>query len=283
MPAPQASVMQQFARAQFTSFALTVPTNWQDPQGDPAAGQYSQAFKDSEKTTSPGSPPLFLAATMNKYHTDTQKMLIAKIGSFLDTTCSAICSAWSQWQTAATFAEMFVNGPAINGGVLVGPPWAPVIIAEGAVSTPNLMKFTTVIANVIGQAWLTYTSPITIAAPFTSHPMMAMWAAPSVPAPIPNEVPIPWSSLLHIPTLLEAPLLKSQMIAQLGDPQAPFAPQIFDAICTAFSQCFTTWMSTTMLNNVICVGGACPTMSTPIPVPGPIVMALAQMLPGGIT
>src|SRR5271154_1981708 len=101
MPAPQASAMQQLARLKFTSFALTVPTGWQDPSGDPAPSQYGKAFKDSEKTTAPGAPPLFQPATMNKYHTDAQKMHIAKIGAFIDTTCSAICTAWDTWQKAA--------------------------------------------------------------------------------------------------------------------------------------------------------------------------------------
>ena len=101
MPAPQASAMQQLARLKFTSFNLKVPQNWQEPSGDPAAKHYGDAFKPEEKATAPaGMPPLFQPASLNKYHTDTQKMHIAKIGAFIDGTCSAICWAWSQWQTA---------------------------------------------------------------------------------------------------------------------------------------------------------------------------------------
>src|SRR5688572_2553626 len=98
MPAPQASMMQQMARLKMTSFSLKVPQNWQQPSGE-EGDQFGKAFKPEEKTTSPGMPPLFQAATLNKYHTDAQKMHIAKIGKFIDGTCSAICSAWSQWQS----------------------------------------------------------------------------------------------------------------------------------------------------------------------------------------
>src|SRR5262245_21371722 len=105
MHAPQASAMQQLARLKFTSCGRRVPTNWQEPKGD----QYSRAFKDNERTSSPGMPPLFQPASLNKYHTDTQKMHIAKTGSFIDSICSAICSAWSQWQSAATMVGVVIN------------------------------------------------------------------------------------------------------------------------------------------------------------------------------
>src|SRR5436190_13174129 len=99
MPAPQATLFKQAARLKFTSFNLKVPQNWKQPQGEDA-DHFSQAFKPNEKVSTPGMPPLFQPATLNKYHTDTQKMHIAKIGGFIDKTCDAIASAWSKWQTA---------------------------------------------------------------------------------------------------------------------------------------------------------------------------------------
>src|SRR6266850_2477890 len=101
MPAPQASAVSQLARLKFTSFSLKVPQGWKDPQGA-AADHYGRAFKPEEKATAPGMPPLFQPASLNKYHTDAQKMHIGKIGSFIDDITKAICSAWSQWQSMAT-------------------------------------------------------------------------------------------------------------------------------------------------------------------------------------
>jgi hypothetical protein len=280
MPAPQASAMQQLARAKFMSFALKVPTNWQDPSGDPAAKQYGQAFSDSEKATVPGTPPLFIAASANKYHTDTQKMLIAKIGSFLDQTCSAICSAWSTWQSTVTMSGIIINGPAISLGQLVGAPWQMTIMGAGAVSTPNLMKFTKVIASVISQAWTMFQSSVTFASPFPAFPAFAAFPGPVAP-PIPSQVPIPFMSLFQVPVSLQAALLKTQMIGQLGDPQAPFAPQIFEAISTAFEQCFDIWKTTTIVTKIMGTGPI-PTFAPPFVPVGPVVMGTGNMLPTGL-
>src|SRR5688572_27462126 len=162
MPAPQASAMQQFARLKFTSFNIKVPQNWQNPSGDPDAKHYGDAFPAGEKTTAPGAPPLFQPASMNKYHTDAQKMHIDKIGKFIDGICSAICSAWSTWQSAATMVGVMITGPVASVGQVVGPPWTPLILAQGPKETPMLMKYTNVVANVLGTAWLAYTATIKV-------------------------------------------------------------------------------------------------------------------------
>ena len=118
---------------------MTVPTNWQDPSGDPAANQYGNAFKASEKMTAPGSPPLFMPASMNKYHTDTQKMHIAKIGSFIDDDVLGDLLGVEQLAVErATMAGIMINGPVAAGGTLVGPPLtAARSWRRRAVSTPN--------------------------------------------------------------------------------------------------------------------------------------------------
>ncbi len=279
MPAPQASMMQQFARLKFTSFALSVPTNWQDPSGDPAAKQYGDAFQPSEKATAPGSPPLFIPASMNKYHTDTQKMLIAKIGSFLDQTCSAICSAWSTWQSTAVLTNVMINGPTASAGMLKGMPLKGIIMAEGAISTPNLEKFTNVIATVIDSAWTEFTATVTVAPPLPWYPAFTMFPGPMAP-PMPN-IPVPFMQLMQVPVSISAQMMKPQMISQLGDPQAPFAPQIFESICTAFEQCYDLWKAATMVTNVLGTGPV-PLYAPPFVPAGPVVMGMGNMTPGGL-
>ena len=71
MPAPQASMMQQLAKLQFQSFAIKLPTDWRQPQGNPAAKQYSDAFPPADRAgcRRPMPPALFLPASMNKNHT----------------------------------------------------------------------------------------------------------------------------------------------------------------------------------------------------------------------
>lgn len=268
-------MMQQLARAKFMSNALRVPTNWQNPSGDPGAQHYGKAFKDTEKSVPPGAPPLFTPASPNKYHVDTQKMLIGKFGDFIDKTSSAVCSAWNQWQTGAMFAGFIVTGPVAAVGVLSSPvPIGPLILAQGANTTPNLMKYTNVVGNVLQQqftAWaLTVKSP---GLPF--YPAYAAVPTPVAP-PMPN-VPFPLIAFTSGTTLMGASTLKPLMVGQLADPTAPFHQELFDALATAIEACFMTWLGSTMVNNVMAIASG----GTPIsPIPA---VGTAMMPPGGLT
>ncbi len=277
MPAPQASMMQQLARLKFTSFALKVPKGWQDPSGDPAATQYGQAFKDSDKATVPGMPPLVQPASLNKYHTDTQKMHIAKIGAFIDNTCSAICSAWSQWQSTATLVGVMITGPVASLGQVVGPPLMPLILASAPMSSPMEMKYSNVIASVIGTSWLSFTATVKVPA-MPWYPLFA--AVPSPVAPPTPNIPCPFAALVQVPVSISCQAMKSQMIGQLADPNAPFNAELFESICDAFEKCYLTWKVSTMVTNVLGTGPV-PVFAPPYVPVGPVVGGVGIMTPGG--
>jgi hypothetical protein len=278
MPAPQASAMQQLARLKFTSFSLKVPTNWSQPQGK-AGEQYDKAFKPNEKASSPGMPPLFQPASLNKYHTDTQKKLISNFGDFIDNTCSAICSAWSQWQTAATMVGVLINAVTATGGQIVGPPWTPLILASAPKSTPNEMKYSNVIAQVIGTAWLTFTATVKV----TGMPWYPAFAAvPSPVAPPMPNIPCPFAALMQVPVSISCQILKGQMVAQLGDPRAPFMAELFESIADAFEKTYNLWKVSTMVTNVLGTGPV-PTFAPPFVPVGPVVAGVGTMTPGGFT
>ena len=76
--------MKQLARAKFMSFNLTVPSEWEDPSKDPDAANFNDAFKDNERSSKPDPAGLFRPATLNKYHTDVQKMMNARLGGYMD-------------------------------------------------------------------------------------------------------------------------------------------------------------------------------------------------------
>ena len=271
-------MMKQLARLQFSSFQLKVPQNWQAPSGDPGAKHYSDAFKPEEKQTSPvAGAPLFLPASMNKYHTDTQKMHQAKVGAFIDGMCDAICSAWSQWQSTASMAGIVINAVAAFGGKVVGPPLAPLILASAPKSSPSELKYSQVISTVIGNAWLQYTMAFTVKG-MPWYPAFATMALPIAP-PTPN-VPCPIVAISAGTSLAGKNLMKPQMISQLGDPRAPFHAELFDAICDAFEKCLTLWETSTMVTNVIGVGPV-PTFAPPYVPLGPVMGGTGTMLPGG--
>lgn len=279
MPAPQASAMQQLARLKFTSFNLKVPTGWKQPSGDPAAKQYGDAFKPSEKVTAPGMPPLFQPASLNKYHTDTQKMHIQKIGDFIDGVCSAICSAWSQWQSTAVMTGVVINAVTAVGGQIVGPPWTPLILASAPKSTPNEAKYSRVIATVIGTAWLSFTATVKV----TGMPWYPAFAAvPSPVAPPAPNIPCPFAALTQVPASISMSALKGQMIGQLGDPDAPFNKELFESIADAFEKTYNLWKVSTMVTNVLGTGPV-PTFAPPYVPVGPVVGGVGNMTPGGFT
>lgn len=277
MPAPQASVMSQLARTKFMSFQLKVPSNWKQPSGEDGK-QYNDAFADNEKAVPPGAPPLFLPATANKYHVDAQKMHIAKIGKFIDDTTNAICSAWSTWQSGASIVGITIAGPSAIGGQIVGPPMGPLILAQGPKNTPNEMKYTNVIANVLGTAWTTFTATVKI-------PGLPWWpayaAVPSPVAPPMPNTPNPFAMLTQVPVSIMANTTKPQMIAQLGDPQAPFHKELFESIATAFEQCYDLWKVSCQVTKVMPT--LAPTTFAPPAVPvGVVVGGQAIMPPGGL-
>jgi hypothetical protein len=273
MPAPQASMMQQLARATFTSFGLTVPTNWREPSGS-AADHYRRALKPEEKMTAPGVPPLFQPASLVKHHTDTQKMHIARIGDFVDKTCSAVCSAWSQWQTLATFSGFVVAGPMASVGVLSGPALEPLILASAPMTTPMLAKYSMAIASTVSNAFTTWQATVTSPGlPF--YPAYAAVPTPIAP-PVPNA-PFPLSAFTSMSDLMSKNMLKPQMNAALGDPQAPFHAQLFESIAKAIEDCFASWLASTQVTNVVAVASGGSPIS-PIPAVG-----TAAMPSGGLT
>lgn len=286
MPPPQASAMQQLARLKFSSFNLKVPQNWKDPEGD-AADHYGRAFQPGETSSTPGTPPLFQPASLNKYHTDIQKMHIAKVGKFIDDTCSAICTAWTWWQKGnltppvpgAALVGVVINAVTALGGQLVGAPWTPLILLNAPKAGPMELKYSTVIANVIGTAWLTFTATVKV----TGMPWYPAFAAvPSPIAPPAPNVPCPFAALTQVPVSISASVLKAQMIAQFADPQAPFHQELFEAIADAFEKTYNLWKATTMVTNVLGTGPV-PTFAPPVVPVGPVVAGVGNMIPGGLT
>lgn len=271
-------MMKQLARLKFSQNSIKVPDKFQQPQGE-AGDHYNKAFKPEEKVTTPAMtvPPLFTPHTMNKYNTDVQKMLTDKIGKYMDGICTAICSAWSQWQSMATLVGVNVMGPTAMGGNVVGPPWMPLILASAPMSTPQEMKFSKTIAQVISNAWQQYQSTIKVMG-MPWYPMFA--AVPSPVAPPTPNIPCPVQALMQVPVSLMPMTMCSQMKGQHGDPQAMYHKEIFDAVCDAFDKCFTLWKTSTMVTNVLGTGPV-PTFAPPYVPVGPVMGGVANMTPGG--
>ena len=268
-------MMKQLARLQFASFQIKVPEGFKPPQGDPAAQHYADAFSASEKSTQPvmAVPPLFLPHTMNKLHTDVQKMLHAKVGAFIDGVCDAICSAWSAWAMEAKLMGVVVTTSMAMGGQVVSAiQMGPMIIAQGPKASPMEMKFTRAVANAFSMQWNLYTLGIKVA----GLPWYPAYIAPLPPGPVPPapNTPCPIKAISTASAALSKNALKPLMIANLGDPTAPYHKELFDAIAHAIEQSLLAYEATTMVKNVMPIAAA-----AGFPV-GPVA-GVANMMPGG--
>jgi hypothetical protein len=267
-------MMKQAARLKFTSFNLKVPQNWRNPAGD-AGDHYGRAFQPAEKSSQPGMPMLFQPASLNKYHTDTQKMHNAEIGGFIDGMCSAICSAWSQWQSMASMTGVMITANVASVGQVVGPPLLPLIMLNAPKDKPMKAKYAMVIANVINTTWLQYTATIKVPG-LPWYPLFTAFPGPVAP-PTPN-VPVNVAALTQMPP--QPALMKQQMVSQLADPAAPFHSELFESICDAFDKMFKLWQASTMVTNVLGTGPS-PTFAPPYVPAGPVIGGVGNMLPGG--
>jgi hypothetical protein len=276
MPAPQASMMQNLAKLKFQSFAIKLPTNWQQPPPGRPADQYRKAFKPDELASVP-TPGLFLPASVNKYHCDTARKISGDFSDFIDGICSAICSAWSQWQSLASMTGILINAVSASLGQVVGPPLMPLILASAPKTTPQQLKYSMAIANAISNGWLSYTATIKIPG-LPLYPAFAAFPGPVAP-PMPN-VPVPVIALTQVTVPVSMQLLKMQMIGNLGDPMAVHHQQLFESIADAFEKCFQLWQTTTMVTNVLGTGPI-PTFAPPFVPAGPVLGGIGNMLPGG--
>lgn len=271
-------MMQQLAKLKFRSLAIKLPKDWRQPQGQDGK-MLVDALKPEERMAIPNPMALFQPASTIKYHVDTANQIGEKFEKFIDGIISAICSAWSEWQSMTTMAGIIVAGPVATGGQLAGPPLLPLILKSAPMATPNEMKYSNAVAQAMNTAWLAYTATIKIPG-LPIWPMFAAFPSPVVP-PTPNPVPAPLMSMVQVDATLQVEALKGMMIMNLGDPTALHHMQLFESIADAINKCFTIWKASTMFNNIMGVG-ATPSMALPIPVPGPVV-GTAIMSPGGIT
>ncbi len=276
MPAPQAAMLKNMARAMFKAHAIQLPVNWQQPSGK-AGEQYVDAFKPSERAVPPDPSALFIPASPNKYHVDTANSISNKFGTFIDGVCDAVAQAWGQFHSMAMLTGIVINGPVAAGGTLVGPPLTPLIIASAPKATANEIKYSKTIATVIGTAFTQWQNAVKVPG-LPWYPAFALFPSPMAP-PMPN-IPTPLVAIgaAGMSSMMDS-ALSGQMTSQLGDPQAQHHKELFDSIAKAVFSTFTLWHTTTMVNNVLGMGPV-PTFAPPFVPAGPVLCGNNIPVPG---
>ncbi len=276
MPAPQKSQLAEMAKLNFKAKAIGLPVKWKTPTGE----QYAKAFAMSELVNPPDAASVFLAKSPNKYHVETQKEIGKGFADFIEKICGALCDAIDKWMKLTSIAGMVITGPVgvVAPGNVVGPPLMPFILASAPVNTPQLMKYSKAIAQVVSTAWQQWQMGL---AGQLMYPAFAAFPGPMAP-PMPC-VPMPLIAFSSPGEAMLSPAtLKAQMIANLGDAEALHHKELFDAVAQAFNTTFTLFKATTMVQNVLGTGPI-PTFAPPFVPVGPVVGGTSVPTPGVLT
>ncbi len=266
-------MLSQLVKVNFISKGIKLPMDWSQP-----GEQYNDAFKPGEITAAPNSPMnLFRDATLNKYHVDTARTIGKQYEKYIDGICGAICEAVDKWMKMTMITSALINGPVgvVLPGSFVGPPLMPLIMATAPKNTPQETKYSNAVASAVGTLWQAWQAGLM---GNLMYPAFAAFPGPVAP-PLPN-IPLP---LIAFSSSGESGLspstLKATMDANLADPKAQHASDLFDAIARAFNPVFQTFKASTLVQNVLGTGPI-PTFAPPFVPAGPVVMGTVVPTPG---
>lgn len=273
MPFMSGAALGQLAKMNFTSKGTALPVQWEKPEGtirSSGSEMFTEAFPLLERIVPPNAPTnLFREPTLNRYHVGSAGKIGGLFADYIDGICKAISGGISMWlpMTVVNVSPIIAITGMLTPGGVVGPPLMPLILASGApMSTPMEIKYSTAIANAVGTGWQMWHSTLLGTVMFS--PDFAVFPGPFHP-PTPN-IPMPIITLSSPgESMLSPSALGGAMMANLGDPKALHAKELFDSVAGAFDTAFLAFKAATLLNNVMGMGPI-PTFAPPVVPVGPV-------------
>ena len=187
----------------------------------------------------------------------------------------AIKQAHRAWQSSATLIGVTVTSVTASGGMIVGPPLTPLIIAALPGKNASEQKLVKAVATVVGNTWFLFTTTVRVPG-LPWYPTFA--AVPSPVAPPTPNVPVPFAALTQVAGLISVGVMKPQVMAQLAPDKS--AEKVVDAALRAFEQFILLWRTMTLVTNVLGTGPV-PSFAPPFVPMGPVVGGVGNMTPGG--
>ncbi|NOZ02303.1 MAG: hypothetical protein GXP54_10500 [Deltaproteobacteria bacterium] len=266
MPAVQAQVLAQMAKANFKAKAIRLPLDFK--------GFTDQAPFGAKDQKTPNAAAMFIPPSTLSYHVDTANVIGKNVEELIDACADAIGKGMSQWQAGAKFTGVLINGPvgmAIPGS-LVAPPFmsGPMLFSmvDMAGRQPTFIQYARSITFAIGMAFQVWQSGYMVMMTFPGGAVCSVTMPPSPNIPLPLA-----AGFSPGDAMMSAASLKGLMLANHGLP-GNHAMDIFDAFAQAFATLFMTWKGSTMITAVIGAGGVAPPPPAP---PAPVVMATGNM------
>ena len=107
--------------------------------------------------------------------------------TFIADMSGAIAGGFSQWHASATLTGVVINAVTANGGRLIGPPLAPLVLAQ-APRDKQWMAYSKAIADGFGSQFQLFESGVTVPG-LPWYPAFAAFPGPAAP---PTRSPLPW-------------------------------------------------------------------------------------------
>jgi hypothetical protein len=168
-----------------------------------------------------------------------RRVPLGRYEAFIDGISEAVCAAWGQWQSVATLSGVTIDGAVASGGRVLGPAWAPLILARAPKESQWARKRSAVIATTLGEAWMAYLASIRV-------PSLEWYPSPASAA----NVPTPLESLSQASGCLNTMSLLTRMAMALGRRRSALDVEMLESVAVAFVQCFRAWHASTMVTGV---------------------------------
>ena len=268
MPAIQAPMLSNLAKNLFRAKGIILPTDFKGLPPQAPFGAKDQIMPSPEWGTW-----LFKPASTLKYHVNTAKTISKGFEDFIDRVMEGIARAFAQWQSAAMFTGVIINGgigTALPGNLISAVPLTgPFIFSQinTAGKQPMFIKHAMSVANAIGTAFTAWQTGYSVTLTFPGGMVCSVTMPPSPNIP----VPVAAGASIGDPLMTKGSLY-GLMMANHGLP-GNHTSELFDSIAGAFSTVFMQWKATTMITNVIGAGGVAPPPPSP---PGPVAMAIGN-------
>ncbi len=156
-----------------------------------------------------------------------RRYAVARYERFIDGICEAVCVAWREWQSQAALSGVVVEGGVARGGRVVGPAWAPLILARAPKAGDWERRRAEAIAYALSEVWSGYLGSI-------RAPGLAAGTAPLC-------------ALGQVTACLETASLVSRMALALGPRRKGLDSQMFMSVAEAFVECFRRWQAGTRM------------------------------------
>ncbi|MBN1946224.1 MAG: hypothetical protein JW797_11145 [Bradymonadales bacterium] len=257
-----------------------LPTEWKQPQGDPAAKHYDDSLKPEEKVATPGQTPFpwLNPQNANKYHQDSCDEIGKAYKELYDGLIDAVKFGVDMWRLEAKLKDLKVMAVSAIGtpGCLDGPKMEDKIkmFPGGAAWKDNKKKFLEACAKGVGECFDAWAAKVMVPG-LPWYPAFAAFPGPMAP-PMPN-VPVPFiacpsamMSKIVAPSDMKKACVDALDQKIKDDDPDKFHETLFEAVATTLSLAFLMWLPQQQV--MLVMGkGPIPTFSPPYVPVGPVV------------